>query len=262
MTHVPGDSVSVGTGGAFVTEGVVSGAVGNISVNPNQGSAPWTLYGPYDFGTEGEDSGTGDTAYTDVPSGLYRIVWGQLSGWVQPLPSALMLGDGASIEFEGIYYEAGGAESILTRMLELIENDGDTSSYHSRKRIADDLGVEQWKTGTIELDVADDAQAEIIQFAGLSIITHRFDCRITKISQGGTEAARRAGVLTILGQVKQALSTVKGNFAGHPTVRIHSVSFPSFRWEKKESKKGDANLNKRAGVLRIQCIEHLLSTQR
>lgn len=100
MSHVPGDSVSVGTGGAFVP---LSGdaATGTVTVAVSPSSAGWTLRGP----GETYETGTGSETFADYPVGVYALYFDDVSGYRTPSTTTGILEEDATLAFD-VTYEA------------------------------------------------------------------------------------------------------------------------------------------------------------
>ena len=63
--------------------------------------AGWTLTGPQN------ETGSGDTTFTDMPAGAYTIAWNVVSGYVTPISAPQTLTDNGTITFNGVYLPEG-----------------------------------------------------------------------------------------------------------------------------------------------------------
>jgi hypothetical protein len=74
---------------------------GTVVVNPEPDSieAPWQINTP----TGTISSGNGDLTVSDLPTGTYELVWGDVAGWTTPAPETFDLTDGAVVEVTGTY---------------------------------------------------------------------------------------------------------------------------------------------------------------
>lgn len=97
-----GDSISIGTGGASVSEAGTPSGSGTLTVTVNLESASWSLAGPESFGTE---TGTGSATFEDAPAGAYVLSFDWASGYAIPPLAWGNLDDGGTLALEGFYEE-------------------------------------------------------------------------------------------------------------------------------------------------------------
>jgi len=80
-----------------------------INSGPDSVSAPWTLSSSAGF----SESGTGDQTVRGLEPGDYTLTWGEVSGWVAPLPDVMTVRAGETATFSGIYGEDSGATGFV-----------------------------------------------------------------------------------------------------------------------------------------------------
>lgn len=226
---------------------------GTVVVDVTPASGTWTIDGP-----DGDDqlSGTGDQTNASQTSGLYRIEYGALAGYVAPNPTFGILTNGGTLTFTGAYSSTSpGMENILDRIVYLLSNDSVIDDYIIRSYMRDDLTVDQMKIGTVEVEYDPEGEKEIYRFRqGHVKIEHRFRIRVTKIAAGGADAVRTA-VELMTRQVIGALESENGNLNGYNGMLKHSVKFYAQRMDP-VAKPGspDAELNRRSRVISMRCV--------
>lgn len=96
-----GNDCSVLMGAYEAGCGVLGGLI-VIEVEPDEvGLVSWTLFGP----NESILTGAGEDSLGYMPSGMYRIEWDDVNGWVKPETDSSFLDNGAVVEFTGNYWK-------------------------------------------------------------------------------------------------------------------------------------------------------------
>lgn len=238
-----------------------TGGEGTVTVDVTPASGTWEIDGPLGHN---QLTGTGDATYSARPSGLYRITYGDLTGYLTPNAEMGLLEDGGTLDFVGLYSSSQpGYEAILDRIVYLLNADLTVENYIVRSHIADDLSVDQMRIGCVEVDYEPDGETEIERFRqGLVKIEYRFRIRVTKIANGGEDAVRTA-VEQMSREVINALESTNGNLAGYYGMRKHSVKFVKQRMDPvAKSGSPDAELNRRSRMISMRCVMHQNPSER
>lgn len=99
------DANNLVTGDTNGTTDIFVHEVSAIKINPDPNSinAPWTLTGPDSY----NQSGVGDHTLISPPVGDYTLTWGDILGWLKPIPVSEMKAviDGVTTTFSGTYVQ-------------------------------------------------------------------------------------------------------------------------------------------------------------
>lgn len=215
----PGDTTSVGTGGAFVTGGTGSGDC-TITVTPSEATATWTLQGPLEYSY----SGTGTETLTALDAGVYLLTWGAVVGYQTPTPDTGVVAAAGTLAFEATYRAVQDAPPAILRdhIVTLLEAYEYFSDFIIRDSVHGEPPAARWcENGYIEVDVDAEEEVDIWDdaFSELPITVYvRVFARHAERKQMKNLLIRRVS------QVKEALAS-DFNALDHADVRTDSVRF-------------------------------------
>ena len=111
------ETKSLSDGSSITFTGTYNPLPGTIVVhsNPDALNAPWGLTGPDDY----SNSGSVDRTIHDLVSGVYTVIWGEVTGWTKPYAQTQTLPPGGLITFAGTY--------LFDSDLDGVADDGDGS---------------------------------------------------------------------------------------------------------------------------------------